>query len=107
MIIVNGHIECEHDTGGGIDPVTHFPVKPEVSWGDPIPCQYVPARHDFLAVTPQGEHYTLASYTILIEERPFEAKRIRLTDRSGKVMGEFAVRQTEPLEAVCQVRITV
>ena len=107
MIIANGHIECKHKTGGGIDPVTRFPVRPEVTWGDPIPCQYIPIRHDFIAVSPQGENYTLATYTILIEERPFSAETIRLTDRCGKVLGEFSVRQIEPLEAVCEVRITV
>ena len=107
MIIPNGHIECKLKTGGGIDLVTRYPAIPEVSWGEPIPCQYIPARHDFSAVS-QGEHYTLASYTILIEERPFTAERIRLTDhRSGRVIGEYSVRQTEYLDAVCQVRITV
>ena len=96
-----------HETGGGTDPVTRYPVAPEVSWSDPIPCQYIPVKHDFLAVTPQGERYTLATYTILIEERPFTAKKVRLTDRSGTVIGEFPVRSIEPLEAVCEIRLTV
>lgn len=107
MIIANGHIECKVKTGGGIDPVTRFPAETEVSWGEPIPCQYVPARHDAMAVSRQGDSYTLAAYTILIEEQPFTAERIRLTDRQDVVLGEFSVRQTEPLDAVCEVRITV
>lgn len=106
MIIANGHIECKHKTGGGIDPETHYPVIPEVSWGEPIPCQYIPNRHDKLGVS-NGEHFTVATYTILIEEQPFTAEQIRLTDRSGVVLGEFSVRQIEPLDAVCEVRITV
>ena len=107
MIIVNGYIECKRETGGGLDPVTRYPVTAEASWGEPIPCQYIPVRHDALAVSRQGESYTLAAYTILIEEQPLQDKTIRLTDRSGVVLGEFPVRQIEPLDAVCEVRITV
>ena len=106
MIIANGTIRVKVKTGGGIDPVTRFPVMPEVSWGEPIPCQYIPNRHDKLGVA-SGEHFTVATYTILIEEQPFTAEQIRLSDRDGVVLGEFSVRQIEPLDAVCQVRITV
>ena len=106
MIIQNGHIECKVKTGGGIDPVTGYPVKAEVTWGEPIPCQYIPSKHDMMAVR-EGEHYTLAAYAILIEEQPFESETIRLTDIRGEELGEFPVRQVERLEAVCEMRITV
>ena len=50
---------------------------------------------------------TQKSFSILIEEQEFQAEQIRLTDRSGKVIGDFPIKQIEPLEAVCQLRIIV
>ncbi len=107
MIIANGTIEPKVKTGGGLDPETGYPVRPEASWGDPIPCQFVPVTHDKLGTTKGGEHFTEAAYTILIEEQPFHAEQVRLTGRGGTVVGEFSVRRIEPLDAVCEVRITV
>ena len=54
-----------------------------------------------------GEHFTTAQYTVLIEEQPFEAEQIRLKDLAGNVVGEFSIMQVEPLEAVCELRIWV
>lgn len=107
MIIANGTIEPKVKTGGGIDPATGYPVKPEVSWGDPIPCQFVPNTHNKLGTTKDGEHFTVATYVIYIEEQPFHAEQIRLTGRGGTVIGEFSVKQIEPLDAVCEVLIIV
>lgn len=108
MIIENGTIELKQKTsGGGIDPKTGYPVKPaSVSWSDPIPCQYSANKYDNLGRV-NGEHFTTAEYTILIEEQPFDTEQIRLKDRTGKVIGEFSVIQVEPLEAVCELRILV
>lgn len=107
MIIANGTIEPKIKTGGGIDPETGHPRRPEASWGDPVPCQFVPGAHDKLGMTKDGERFTLAAYVIFIEEQPFHAGQIRLKGRGGTVIGEFSVRQIEPLDAVCEVRITV
>lgn len=107
MIIENGTIEVKRKVANGINPATGFPVAPaEVEWGAPIPCQYSATRHNWLGKT-DGEHYTAASYSILIEEQPFEAEQIRLKDRSGNVVGDFSVMQIEPLEAVGEIKILV
>lgn len=109
MIIENGTIEVKRKTAGGIDPETGYPVKSsEVSWGDPIGCQYSANKYNKLGKV-NGEHFTLAQYSILIDEQPFEGvEQIRLTDnRTGKSLGEFSVMEVEPLEAVCQLRILV
>lgn len=109
MIIQNGYIEVKRKTAGGIDPETGYPVKPsEVSWGNPIDCQYTANKYNKLGVV-NGEHFTAAQYSILIEEQPLgEFDQIRLTDsRTGKSLGEFSVIQVEPLEAVCELRILV
>lgn len=107
MIIVNGTIEAKHKTGGGgLDPVTGYPKKAEASWGEPIPCQYIPNQHNKLGVV-NGEHFTIASYTVLIEEQEFNAEQIRLKDRTGTLLGEFSIMQVEPLEAVCEIRLTI
>lgn len=106
MIIANGTIEEMHKTDGGLDPVTGFPKQAQVSWGEPVPCQYIPVKHNKL-VKANGEPVTLATYTVLIEEQPFNAEQIRLKTREGSIVGEFSIMAVEPLEAVCEIRITI
>jgi len=107
MIIQNGTIETKVKTGGGIDATTGHAVKPtSSSWSTPIPCQFIPNSHNNLGVST-GQHYTQASYTVLIEEQPFEAEQIRLKDIGGNTIGEFSILSVEPLEAVCEIRILV
>ena len=101
MIIQNGTIEFKTKTAGGIDPETGYPVKPSsVAWGEPVPCQFKAKKFNQLGII-KGEHFTVASYEILIEEQ------LRLKDLSGKEIGTFSIIQAEPLEAVCEVRILV
>lgn len=106
MIIQNGTIEIKQKTAGGIDLTTGHAVKSASAWGDPIPCQYIPNSHNFLGVA-SGQHYTQASYTVLIEEQPFTAEQIRLKDMDGNTVGEYSVLSIEPLQAVCEVKIIV
>ncbi len=109
MIIANGTIEIKRKTtGGAIDPETGYPRKPDaVEWSEPIPCQYFANRYNNLGQV-NGEHFKLAQYTVLIEERrPFDVEQVRLTTLSGRVVGEFSVIQIEPLQAVCEIRILI
>lgn len=106
MIIENGTIEPKTKSGGGIDPTTGYPLPTTAGWGEAIPCQYYANAYNNLREV-NGEHYTLASYTILIEQQPFTSEQLRLKDRQGNVVGEFSVIQAEPLDAVCQIRIIV
>ena len=107
MIIANGTIETKRKTlsetkfdGNG------FPVAPTASeWGEPIECQYVRKQNNLASVN--GEPVREVSYSVYIEEQPFDAEQVRLKDRSGNVLGEFSVIQVEPLEAVCEMRITI
>ena len=106
MIIANGTIEPKQKTAGGIDPETGHPKKSESSWGDPIPCQYYANTYSNLGIA-NGEHFTRAQYVVLIEEQPFTAQQLRLKDREGNTVGEFSVIHTEPLEAVCELRLLI
>ena len=108
MIIENGTIELKQKTiGGGIDKTTGYPLKPaSVSWGDPIPCQYIAKKYSNLCMVG-GEHFKTAEYSVLIEEQPFDAEQIRLKDLNGNVVGEFSVISVEPLTAVCEIRILI
>lgn len=106
MIIPNGFIEMKRKTGGGIDPGTGYPVAGTVEWGDPVPCQYSANSHNWLGRV-DGEHFTAAQYTVLIDLQPLESEQVRLSDRSGNAIGEFSIMEAEPLEAVCQLRILV
>jgi len=109
MIIQNGTIEVKTKVAGGIDPTTGFPTKPtNVAYSEAIPCQYIANTYNQLGRT-NGESFTMAQYTILIEQQPtsFTAEQIRLKDNGGNVVGEYSVIAIEPLEAVCEIRITV
>lgn len=89
MIIQNGTIEFKTKTVSGIDPETGYPVKPSsVAWGEPVPCQFKAKKFNQLGII-KGEHFTVASYEILIEEQPVPSEQLRLKDLSGKEIGTF------------------
>lgn len=107
MIIGNGYIETKRKEAAGIDPESGHPIKPSgVSWSTPIPCQYTANRYSNVGQV-RGEHFKTAEYSILIEAQSFDAEQIRLKDRCGNIVGEFSIISAEPLEAVCQIRISV
>lgn len=107
MIIENGTIEVKVKTACGIDPETGHPRRPsEAQWGHPIPCQYLFKTHNKQGRI-NGEPKTIATYEVLIEEQPFDAEQVRLTDKAGKSLGEFSIISIEPLEAVCEIRILI
>lgn len=110
MIIQNGTIEIKVKQAGGIDPATGFPVKSSGETYMPaIPCQYIPNSNNLLGRTTSGERFTVANYTILIEQQPtpFTAEQIRLKDMDEKVVGVYSVISIETIEAVCEVKILV
>ena len=104
MIIQNGNIEIKLKTGGGIDPDTGFPIRANESWGAYIPCQYRVNTYSNKGRS-NGEAFTVATYEVLIEREEFTAERIRLSNLSGDVLGEFSVISSEPLPAVQIVKI--
>lgn len=109
MIIQNGFIEAKEKVVGGIDPATGFPIKAANSaYSAPIPCQYTANTYNQLGRV-NGEHFTIAHYSILIEQQPspFIAEQVRLKDMDGRVIGEYSVMSAETLDAVCEIRLIV
>lgn len=106
MIIPNGTLEIKQKTAGGIDPNTGYAVKSASVYSDPIPCQYVPNSHNYLGVT-SGQHYTQASYTVLIDEQPIASEQIRLRRTDGSIVGDYSILSVERLQAVCEMKIIV
>mgnify|MGYP001542220496 CR=1 FL=1 len=102
--------DFDDDSGRANKPIygyKGYPVKPSsVAWGEPVPCQFKAKKFNQLGII-KGEHFTVASYEILIEEQPVPSEQLRLKDLSGKEIGTFSIIQAEPLEAVCEVRILV
>lgn len=110
MIIENGTIEFKRKFPGGLDPKTGHPIKPtDYGWGKPIACQFIPSNRQLLLKTATGERITKANYTVLIEDQPLpESEQIRLTDASGKILGDFSlIAPPETLEAVCEIKILI
>ena len=109
MIIPNGTIEFKEKTPGCIDPETGYPSKPtQGGWGIPIPCQYIPNSRNNLGKV-NGERFTTASYTLLLEEQPLpDIEQIRLSDANGNSLGEFSlISPPEALEAVGEIKILI
>lgn len=108
MIIQNGNIEFKIKTAGGIDPATGYPQKPSARWGKPIPCQYVP-RQINLQARSDGNATCTSSYEVyLTMPLPNEAtEQIRLTDMTGKEIGEYSLLAMEELVAVQEIKITI
>lgn len=108
MIIANGTIELKQKTATTpIDAETGHPKKPtQVSWGDPIPCQFFATKYSNLAKA-NGEPFRQSEFTVLIEEQSITGEQLRLKDRDGNTVGEYSIIQVEPLEAVCELRILI
>lgn len=71
MIIRNGTLEVKRKTAGGIDATTGYAVaSSEETWSGPMDCQYSATSFNQLA-RANGEHYTQAQYSILVEEHVF------------------------------------
>lgn len=109
MIIPNGYIEFVTVEGVTLDETTGHPVTPsDTKYGELIPCQYVAASLNALAFSANVEAITKSSYTIYIEPLWIVAtERLRLRDRDMKIIGEYSIIRTEPLDAVCQHKIVV
>lgn len=109
MIIENGTIRIKAKAGGGIDPVTHNPVKATEAWGEAVPCQWSVNKRDNLGVA-NGEHFSVASYIVLIDmvlEPPFRGQQLELVSRDYGSLGRYSIISVEPLDAVGQVRILI
>ncbi|MDR0864962.1 MAG: hypothetical protein LBO74_08530 [Candidatus Symbiothrix sp.] len=104
MIIENGTIAAKTKAGGGFDD-NDYPIKPEETFGAPIPCNVQVNKRNNLG-KQNGNTFKVASYIVLIEPQPFEAERVQI-NRLGKDLGEFSVMFTEWLEAVGALRIVV
>lgn len=104
MIIENGTLQIKVKTGGGLDENGN-PVRPSESWSPAIPCNIETNQYNGKGAV-NGNVFTVASFAILIEDRPFDADRVLLT-REGKSLGEFAVKAVIPLSEVGILKITV
>lgn len=110
MIIANGSIQFKSKTATGIVAETGFPASPsKVVWGSSIPCQWYETRHDRMALD-SGEPYTQREYEVLIEYPdyvPQPGEQLKLLDRAGTEIGQFAVTWDEALDAVSQHRLHI
>jgi hypothetical protein len=104
MIIENGTIATMTKAGGGFDD-NDYPVKPEETFGAPIPCNVQVNKRNNLG-KQNGNTFKVASYIVLIEPQPFTAERVKLTAH-GRDLGNFSVLWTEYLEAVEALRVVV
>jgi len=103
MIIENGYLEEKIKVGGGLDPVTHMPIKVSYSYGEKIPCQIRQVKYDNLA-NSSGIDYIQSSYTVLIES-DVNSEAIRLTGEG--FTREFSIIRKNILTRVGLIKLTV
>ena len=109
MIIPNGHIEIREVVGGNTNPQDGFLTPAQGVWSERIACQYTPKSYRHASVVG-GEHYTQASYDILVDALEIECIKpttIRLTDEKGNAIGEFPIISIRHLKGVRVCKITV
>ena len=109
MIIPNGHIEIRKVVGDDINPQDGFLTPAQGVWSERIACQYTPQSYRHASVVG-GEHYTQASYDILVDALNVEGVKpttIRLTDENGNAIGVFSIISIRHLKGVRAYKIRV
>jgi|LSQX01.3.fsa_nt_gb hypothetical protein len=100
MIIANGVIyPLIKPAGTGLDD-DGKPVKYDAQWGEEIPCCARPNTYSSQG-RKDGNTFTIASYTILIDKQEFTAKRIKYNNN------DYPIISVEPLEAVNMLKIMI
>lgn len=105
MIIANGTIKPITIKGGGYDEDGN-PIQVKECLGREIPCNIQTNTHDHKGVSEDGT-YSHQSYTILIDEQPWETEWIRLYDNRKKDLGKFRIEDDQLLECVGAIKLKV
>lgn len=103
MIIANGTIRPITETGGGYDE-SGSPIPASRVEGEEIPCNIQTDTHDRRGVSEDGT-YSNHSYTILIDQQPWTARRIRLYDNRKNDIGEFQIQDEQFLDCVGAIKL--
>lgn len=104
-MITNGTIQPIQTTGGGKTP-TGDPIAATQVPGTPIEC-FIKSISQSNKGKYDGGKFTAATFEILIEDQPFDAKRVKLTNESGLELGDFEIQKFELLSIVQRIKITV
>ena len=104
--ITNGSVSYKFKTGGGLDPVTGFPVPATSTWGEDIPCRWTTVSLNLLARDIE-EHYIEAKYAIYVAGKRLPSEQLKLGDNDGNVLGEFSVISYEYMELNGMTKILV
>ena len=102
----NGSVAFKEKSGGGINPITGYPVAATVSWKTAIDCRYA-KNSENLQAKEQGEPIVQVNYTIYIAGDNTQSEQLRLYDNGGNLLGEFSVISTEYIDTKGITKITV
>lgn len=86
--------------------VNGIPQPITTTWGNPIECQYIANSRDNFGIV-QGNNFTRHDYDILIEKQAFDLKPVQLFDADNALIGEFQIKQIEPLPHVDLIKLKV
>lgn len=105
IIVKNGYIQVKEKTGGGLDKETGHPIKPSISFGDPIPCQWRVIKSSNKSVS-NGEAFTISQYEILLDVQQV-GEQFKLFGNKDLLIGEFSALSIEHLDLVHITKILV
>jgi hypothetical protein len=103
--MTNGSLQYKITTGGGFDE-NNDPVAVTSEWSDPIECWIEANTHSNKGRYADGK-FTIAAYTATIDDQPFSADRVQISDSEGTTIGEFAVQGIQRLELAGRIKITL
>ena len=103
-MLTNGFIHIINTPQGGLDEDGN-PIKSEPTLGTPIPAMVQINKLNNLGKTNADNAFTMASYSILIEQQELNSERIRV-DFQGRQQ-DFSIMYIEQLDLVGKTKIIV
>lgn len=106
MIIENGYIKFKKVVDGGIDYTTGHMADSVIELSEAIPCQYRTNKLNYQGIN-DGNKFTIASYTILIEEMEITDETFVQLYVSDELLGEFPISKIIHLDRIGLIQILV
>lgn len=104
--MINGILQYETTSGGGISEITNDPIPVVSAWSGSIDCLIITVKHNNKGIYQDGK-FIAASYMIHIDPQIFDAKKVKLTDSRDKDLGTFLVQDLQFLDVVGKIKIVV
>ena len=105
MIWYNGRLQWKTNPNKAFLDENGDPIVQEAQWSEPIQCGYV-ENSTLTAKSGEQSDYIQKSYSVSVKKQE-PRERIKLFDKSGKLLGEFVVRSCKQYEYIDETHLEV